>query len=203
MTAEPGSIAVLFGLDGGALAPARLHDSDVMVRLRSSLTDAPELVRNFATESVSDALNSVLNVPLIDVLAAAWKTRHDLRQYCDQTKHPPGEVNNYVLAQHVISSTHRPRFQVLFDGTPCGPDIEFDVELSLTVEAACLEIINARITKATTGTIQGSGQISCAGATLVERQTKKIDLPGKFSFGDGIPIGIPYRSPVPAPAAAG
>ncbi|HLY07638.1 MAG TPA: hypothetical protein VKR31_17965 [Rhizomicrobium sp.] len=202
MTPDPGSIAVLLGLDGSALAPARLHDSDVMVRLRASLTGAPDLVRNFATESLSDALRSVLNVPLIDVLAAAWKTRHDLRQYCDQTKYPPGEVSNYVLAGHVISSTHRPRFQVLFDGAPCGPDIEFDVDLSLTVEAACLEIVNARITKATTGTIQGSGQIRCAGATLVERQTKKVDIPGKFSFGEGIPLGMPYRSASPAPEPA-
>jgi hypothetical protein len=189
----------LFGLDSGGLAPVHLHDTDVMVRLRSSLTEAPDLVRNFATESVSDALNSVLNIPLSDVLAAAWKTRHELREYCDQSKYPPGQVNNYVLAQHTISSNHRPRFQVQFDGTPCGPDIEFDVALSLIVEAACLEIVNARITKATTGTIQGSGQISCAGAILVERKTAKVDIPGKFSFGEGIQIGIPYRSASSAP----
>jgi hypothetical protein len=52
--------------------------------------------------------------------------------------------------------------------------------------------------KATTGTIQGSGQISCAGAVLAERKTAKVEIPGKFSFGAGIPIGVPFRS---APSA--
>jgi hypothetical protein len=199
MTADPGSIAVLFGLDSGGLAPVRLHDSDVMARLRASLTKAPDVLRNSAADSVTDALSSVLNIPLIDVLAAAWKTRHELREYCDQSKYPPDQVNNYVLAEHVISSNHQPRFQVLFDGAPCGPDIEFGITLSLTVDAACLQIVNARITKATTGTIQGSGQISCAGHVLVERKTAKLDIPGKFSFGEGIPIGMPYRSAPSAP----
>ena len=70
----------------------------------------------------------------------------------------------------------------------------FDVKLKLTIEAASLEILDAKIMKAATGSIQASGSISCAGATLVERKTSPLDFPGKYAFGDGIPIGAPYRS---------
>lgn len=199
MTDEPDSIAVFFGLDDGALEP--LHDSDTMQKLRGSLAKAPDVVRNYATKSVSDALKLALNVPLVDVFAAALKTFQDLRKFCDQSKYPPGEISNYALAKHVISSDHRPRFRVLLDGTPCGPEIDFDVKLKLSIEAASLEILDAKIMQVATGSIQGSGSISCAGATLIERKTSTLAIPGKFSFGDGILIGMPYRSDPHAPSA--
>lgn len=196
MADQPDSIAVFFGLDDGPLEP--LHESDAMQKVRGSLANAPAVVRNFATESVRDALKSALNVPLVDVFAAALKTFQDLRKYCDQSKYPPGEISNYALARHVISSSHRPRFRVLFEGTPCGPEIDFDVELKLTIEAASLEILDAKIMKVATGSIQGSGSISCAGATLIERKTSPLAIPGKFSFGDGILIGMPHRGEAPS-----
>ena len=194
MTIEPGSMAVFFGLDGDAPEPLRLHDSETMQKVREALATAPAVVRNFATESVADALKSALNVPLIDVFSVAWTRLMELRKYCDQSKYPAGEVNNYALAKHVITSDHHPRFKVLLDGAPCGPEMVFDVKLKLTIEAACLEILDAKIMKVATGSIQASGSISCAGATLVERKTSPLDFPGKYAFGDGIPIGAPYRS---------
>jgi hypothetical protein len=191
MAAEPGSIAVFFGLDGGALKP--LHDSDPMQKLRASITGAPDLVRNFATDSVADSLVSALNAPLMDVFSRGWKTLGDLHKYCDQSIYPAGQVNNYALTEHVISWTHKPRLRVLLDGKPCGPEIAFDVALKLTIQAASLEILDARIMKAATGSVQGSGSIVCAGNTLVERKTSAHAVPGKFSFGDGILIGKPYH----------
>jgi hypothetical protein len=192
MTVDPGSIAVFFGLDGGA--PKPLHDSDAMQKLRASITGAPDAIRNFSTDSVADSLISALNAPLMDVFSRGWKTLGDLRKYCDQSIYPAGEVNNYALTEHVISWTHKPRLRVLLDGKPCGPEIAFDVALKLTIEAASLEILDAKIMKAATGSIEGSGSIVCAGSKLVERKTSAVTIPGKFSFGDGILIGKPYRS---------
>jgi hypothetical protein len=192
MTADPGSIAVFFGLDSGA--PKPLHDSDAMQNLRASITGAPDAIRNFSTDSVADSLISALNAPLMDVFSRGWKTLGDLRKYCDQSIYPAGEINNYALTEHVISWTHKPRLRVLLDGKPCGPEIAFDVALKLTIEAASLEILDAKIMKAATGSIEGSGSIVCAGSKLVERKTSAVTIPGKFSFGDGILIGKPYRS---------
>ena len=197
---EPDSIAVFFGLDDGPLQP--LHESDAMQKVRGSLAKAPEAARTFATESVSDALKSALNIPLIDVFAAALKTLQELQKYCDQSQYPPGQINNYVLAKPVISSRHHPRFRVLFDGTQVGPELDFDVELKLTIETACLEILDAKIMKVATGAIQGSGSISCVGAKLVERKTSNVPIPGTFSFGDGILIGTPHRSVPQSPSIA-
>jgi hypothetical protein len=192
MAAEPGSIAVFFGLDKDALNP--LHGSDTMQKLRDSITGAPDVVRNFATDGVADSLISALNAPLMDVFSRGWKTLGDLHKYCDQSKYPAGQVNNYALTEHVISWTHKPRLRVLLDGKPCGPEIAFDVALKLTIAAASLEILDAKIMKAATGSVQGSGSIACAGNTLVERKISAVTVPGKFSFGDGTLIGKPYNS---------
>jgi hypothetical protein len=83
---------------------------------------------------------------------------------------------------------------VVLNGKPCGPEIAFDVVLKLTIAAASLEILDAKIMKAATGSVQGSGSIACAGNTLVERKSSAVTVPGKFSFGDGILIGKPYNS---------
>src|ERR1700749_1194211 len=99
-------MAGFFGRDSGPRDPLRLHDSDAMQKVRASLTKAPDLVRNFATDSVADALKSALDVPLIDVFSVAWTKLMEIRKYCDQSKYPAGEVNNYALAEHVISSAH-------------------------------------------------------------------------------------------------
>ena len=203
MANEPVSMAVFFGLDSGALEPLRLHDTDAMEAIRASLSKAPAVVRNSAVNSVADALKSALNVPLVDVFSVAWTKLLEIRKYCDQSKYPPGQVNNYALAEHVISSDHHPRFQVLLDGAPCGPEIVFDIALKLTIEAACLEILDAKIMGVATGSIQGSGSIGCAGATLVERKTAVLDFPGKYTFGDGISIGTPYRSDTHSHLATG
>jgi hypothetical protein len=192
MAAEPGSIAVFFGLDKDALKP--LHDSEAMQKLRDSVTGVPEVIRNFTTDSVADSLISALNAPLMDVFSRGWKTLGDLHKFCDQSVYPPGQVNNYALTEHVISWSHKPRLRVLLDGKPCGPEIAFDVAVKLTVQAASLEIVDARIMKAATGSVQGSGSIVCAGNTLVEKKVSPITVPGTFSFGDGILIGKPYHS---------
>ena len=192
MAAEPGSIGVFFGLDKDALK--ELHGSDAMQKLRDSIDGASDVVRNFATDSVADSLIAALNAPLMDVFSRGWKTLGDLHKYCDQSKYPAGQINNYALTEHVISWSHKPRLRVVLNGKPCGPEIAFDVALKLTVSAASLEIVDAKIMKAATGSVQGSGSIVCAGNTLVERKISAVTVPGKFSFGDGILIGKPYYS---------
>ena len=192
MAAEPESIGVFFGLDKDALK--ELHGTDAMQKIRDSIAGASDVVRNFATDSVADSLISALNAPLMDVFSRGWKTLGDLHKYCDQSKYPAGQINNYALTEHVISWSHKPRLRVVLNGKPCGPEIAFDVALKLTIQAASLEILDAKIMKAATGSVQGSGSIVCAGNTLVERKISAVTVPGKFSFGDGILIGKPYHS---------
>ena len=192
MAAEPGSIGVFFGLDKDALK--ELHGSNAMQKLRDSIDGASDVVRNFTTDSIADSLIAALNAPLMDVFSRGWKTLGDLHKYCDQSKYPAGQINNYALTEHVISWSHKPRLRVVLNGKPCGPEIAFDVALKLTVSAASLEIVDAKIMKAATGSVQGSGSIACAGSTLVEKKVSPITVPGTYAFGDGILIGKPYHS---------
>lgn len=189
MPAKPGTLALFFGYDDtDPKSLEALHATEAMQQVRSSMSDVPNLLRDFATASVAKALGSVMKTNLIDVLMAAWKTRDDLLDFCDPAKHPPGEVGNYVLAHHTISSDHTPRFQVMLDGAKCGPEIDFDIHLELAIDAACLLIKDGRILEVETGAIDGSGSVSCGAKVLLERESGKFEIPGKLSFGDGIGI---------------
>ena len=90
----------------------------------------------------------------------------------------------------------------MLDQSPIGPEIEFEVTLSLTIEAAILRIQDGRIMSARIGKVFGTGTIKCEGATLFSRPTKAVTLPLTLSFGTGIVIGEAIATGAPLKANA-
>ncbi|MBP6013640.1 MAG: hypothetical protein KBA31_15545 [Alphaproteobacteria bacterium] len=159
--------------------------------VQALLTAAPALLQNHAAQSATEALQAALDVKVIDILAAAWNTRRDLAQYTDRTKFPPDQIIDHALSKHDIRSTHKPRLQIMLDHSEIGPEIEFEVTISLTVESASLRIQDGRIMFARLGKAHGTGTIKCESATLFTRPTKAVALPLTVSFGNGLAIGKP------------
>jgi hypothetical protein len=159
--------------------------------IKTLLTAAPALLQSHVGESIADALKAALDVRIVDILARAWNTRRDLAAYLDRTKYPPDQIIEHTLTKHEIRSSHKPRVQIMLDHSPLGPEIEFDVSLSLNVDSAILRVKNARIVSARLGRITGTGTIKCESAALFSRSTKSVPLPLTMSFGAGIPIGKP------------
>jgi hypothetical protein len=168
-----------------------LYSTAVMRAVQALLSTAPTLLQNQVAQSVTEALKNALSVRLADVLAAAWNTRRDLRQYIDRTKFPPDEIVDHALGQHEIHSTHRPRLQIMLDQSPVGAEFEFDVIVKLKIDAAILRIQDARIMHATLGKVSGGGAIKCEEVTLFSRASKPVALPATLSFGSGLMIPRP------------
>jgi hypothetical protein len=168
-----------------------LYSTAVMRAVQALLSTAPTLLQNQVAQSVTEALKNALSVRVIDILAAAWNTRRELRQYIDRSKFPPDEIVDHALGQHEIHSTHQPRLQIMLDHSPVGAEFEFDVTVKLNIEAAILRIQDARIMHATLGKISGSGTIKCEEVTLFSRASKPIVLPQTLSFGSGLVIPKP------------
>ena len=192
MNAQTASLVQFFDFENAAVRKdglSALGGTNAMRGVQALLTAAPLLLQNHAMQSATEALQSALDVRVVDILAAAWNTRSELRQYLDRTKFPASQIIDHTIAKHEVHSSHKPRLQIMLDHSPVGPEIEFDVIVCLTLEAAVLRIQDARIMGARLGKVFGTGTIKCEGATLFSRPTKTVILPLTVSFGTGIAIG--------------
>ena len=203
-TPPAATLVQFFDFDSTAVrkdALAALNETSGMRGVQALLSAAPALLRNHAAQSATDALQAALDVKIIDVLAAAWSTRRDLAQYLDRAKFPADQIIDHALSRHDVRSTHKPRLQIVLDHSEVGPEIEFEVTISLTLESATLRIQDGKIMFARLGRTHGTGTIKCESATLYTRPTKAVALPLTVSFGSGLAIGKPKNTAVTADAA--
>lgn len=192
MIAQSASLVQFFDFENPAVRKdglAALGGTNAMRGVQALLTAAPLLLQNHAMQSATEALQQALDVRVVDILAAAWNTRLELRQYLDRAKFPASQIVDHTIAKHEVHSSHKPRLQIMLDHSPVGPEIEFEVLVGLTLEAAVLHIQDARIMGARLGKVFGTGTIKCEGGTLFSRPTKALNLPLTVSFGTGIAIG--------------
>lgn len=192
MIAQSASLVQFFDFENASVRKdglAALGGTNAMRGVQALLTAAPLLLQNHAMQSATEALQQALDVRVVDILAAAWNTRLELRQYLDRAKFPASQIVDHTIAKHEVHSSHKPRLQIMLDHSPVGPEIEFEVLVGLTLEAAVLRIQDARIMGARLGKVFGTGTIKCEGGTLFSRPTKALNLPLTVSFGTGIAIG--------------
>lgn len=192
MNAQSASLVQFFEFENAGVRKdglTALGGTGAMRGVQALLSAAPLLLQNHAMASATEALQAALDVSVIDILAAAWNTRRELLQYLDRAKFPAGQIVDHTIAKHEVKSSHRPRLQIMLDQSPVGPEIEFEVIVGLTLEAAVLRIQDGRIMGARLGKVFGTGTIKCEGATLFSRPTKAMNLPLTVSFGTGIAIG--------------
>jgi len=139
------------------------------------------------SRAVGRALQEALQVNMGDVLVSGWNTYQSLFEYADPDKHPPKEIASVTLWEHTITSSHEPRVDVLVNGKKVAT-ITFGVDLELQFESATLTIQGGRILEVKAGTCVGKGVLKCEGAVLMERASAEVSLPGRLTFGKGIPI---------------
>ncbi len=168
----------------------RLRKTDDMAHTLAGLAGAPQLLLRHAADSVTSALKSTLDVPLKDILLAGWSKRRDLLEFA---KHPSRAERDYTFDKHEISSVSKMRLQLVLDGAPIKPHLDFELVVGLEVQEAKLKIKNAHVIGACLGVVQGRGKITCGQVTLAERKTEEVMLLGELSFGKGFKIGEPFN----------
>jgi hypothetical protein len=165
------------------------YAGDELARLRVQLADeVPAGFWDTANDALADSLRQILSTPITEILAGGWNTYRSLRKYQDAKKYPPDEVILVPLKEHKISSSHKPRIEILVNDQLVGT-IEFEIKLGLEIEMATLKIQGGKIREVEAGAITGTGTLTCGSATLLECKSKRIHLPRVLSFGEGLPIG--------------
>ncbi len=185
------TLSTIFGLDRGEPGERRITGVEATRALRDLKdklgADTPATIWSVVERQVGEAVGTALGIPLSSVLAGAWNKYEPLWEYCDPLRHPPGESSQVPLAAHTVSSHHRPFIEIVLGEKAIGA-LEFDVEVSVTLEAAVLTIMDGKFREITTGDAGVEASLSCEDSTLIKRELGDYRLPGKISFGEGIPI---------------
>lgn len=170
--------------DGGLTDEAftRLAGKDGLSQVRLRLKTLP--VQSFwplAQKTVERGLKDVLDVSLADVLGTAWNKYRDVQKHLHPKQARSGESVLVHMAEHSLSSTHRPRLEILVDDKEVG-HIEFTVELRMTFDMATLEIREGAIREIRLGSCSGTGTLTCGSAVLLVRKLGEIHFPGVITF---------------------
>ncbi len=190
MTLADATLQQLFGLDTpGAVASIRagLHEEKAKEGLSIEAAKSPGLQESTLAEAAADKFPDLLNVKVMSILAGAWAKYELLKRYADRREYPPEEIVLLPLAEHTVKSEHHPYIEILLNGSPVGKII-FDVIVALKLESFELKLQDGKIKAVTAGTVQGSGEISFYGVTLVKKDFQPVTVPASINLGDGIPL---------------
>jgi hypothetical protein len=163
--------AATAALSTGVVDPRRIDWSDI------------------ATE-IGQKLEEMFDIRLTDVLAAAWKDYEALTECADPTKHPADETISLPMVDHSIETSLRPCLDIVIGPRP-PIRIAFEISCGLELKGLVLKIQDAAIRAIRIGSCRAKGSVKCAGAVLIQRETKDLDLPGRIVLPRGIPIAPP------------
>jgi hypothetical protein len=188
----------------GSLIPERLDS--VAERVRTKLGDNQEiggmkLAWDFIGDQLLDALKSVLDCDLLEVLGGAWAKAAPLADFADPDKHPPGERSVVEIGEHDVSRELNPVIAVTIGSCPCV-ELSFTLALSAHVGGVRLSIVDGHIVGGDLGELWASAQLSYEGVPLHPvQESAKIAVPGAFEFAPP-GIKIPRLSSVAVEGAA-
>jgi hypothetical protein len=168
--------------DGSAEALTRtLRDNGAVkpfLSVRSALSAAEG--------EVAGAIDGLLSLSLVDLLASGWKKYGVLRQAVKRTRAAPGTEETVVLATHHIDSTHRPSIDLWVDGTRTR-SIDVTISATFTVDAVRAVVSQGRLTTIKTGTCTATGSLAVAGIDMIKKK-RSLDLPGAVRLRGGISL---------------
>lgn len=196
MTAVPTGphtvLTLLFGPGEEAL-DALTHaivDAGTRGNLDRALEKLPQATRDAAAREVAAATAGLLDINLIDVLAAGWREYQDLTSAARRTLAAPGSTELVHLVTQRVSTSQQPYVTVVVDGRQVatvwlGLSVVFDVSALLArVRAGRLVGIHA-------GSCDVTATLAIDGVDVVSKQAH-LELPGEIALGRGLRL-LPAR----------
>jgi len=164
----------LFGFDESTLTSEQFGS---WVRFQDRLLEETKSIK--WTTTMPDLLPSVtelFDIPIVDVLLAAWKKADVLNAEVEATRKSPAETSFLSLSRHTVSSEFHPAIDVRIPGKTIK-SIMFTARLSLTLEDVTLRVQNGRITHINGGRFGGKGSIHYGDLCLAAREFAAQKLP--------------------------
>jgi hypothetical protein len=144
---------------------------------------------DLATE-IGEKIEQMFDIRLTDVLTAAWRGYEKVTECADPAKHPADETINLPIVDHSIETSLRPCLEVVI-GTRPPLRIGFEITCGLELKGVILKIQDAAIRAIRIGSCRVKASVKCEGVTLIQRETKELELPGRIVLPHGIAIEPP------------
>lgn len=172
------------------LSPAR---DGLKAAVEQHVGEAPKdaganIAWRFIREEAADGLRRALDGDAFEILARVWATAHELHEYTDATKHPPGETSVVHLGDHEVKTSVDPVL-TLRVGTYTFPPLRFTLELIASFRGAALSIRDGRIVAAAAGECSVKARLKYGDVELPgAKETPALKLPGRINFDPGLKI---------------
>ena len=127
------------------------------------------------------AVGGLLNVPLLDIFVRAWNEGKLFEKYLDPDRYDPDEVITITLKRHEISSTHRPKIDIVLNGKTID-SLDFELDVTLTLDGVMLQVQGGNIREVRSGRVKGKGTLKCEDLIVFRRETEAMELPGKLKL---------------------
>lgn len=174
------------------LLPASLASMDAVMKQelsKDSRIDPRKLAWGFIGSEATDAVRSVLDCDVFELLAQGWCIAEKLQEYSDPARHPPGERSIVYLARHSFVKTVHPVLEVTIDPVAYQP-LRFTLELEANFRSVALSISDGRITAVGAGDVDIGVRLKYGNATLLDKKSRKLPLPARIDFkAPGLRIG--------------
>lgn len=129
-----------------------------------------------AMPDLAPKICELLDIKIPDVLVAAWKKARELQTVLEKSKTKPAEVIYLELAEHTISSEHKPFIDTRLRNISVKK-IELVVQLGFKLKGFVLKIQNGGIREMQTGHCEAKGTIKYSNLTIAEKKMEPIRLP--------------------------
>lgn len=188
MTAQEMTLAQLVGLDAKASA---LSDNirKTLGERQEHLKLASTAPRKLIEDKIADAVPTLFDLKVIDLLLGGWSKYRELQQFTDPKHYPPEDPVDVPLIEHEVVSVHHPALEVSVGGVrACW--IDFDLTISLFVKGCVLEICGGRIRQLTIGSCRGRAVLTWHGNELWNVESKEVLFTKPIHLEEGIPLGL-------------
>jgi hypothetical protein len=113
-----------------------------------------------------------------DILVGAWNKAFAVRQQLEKSAKSPDKELFLQLAEHKISSEHKPYVALMKDGQELGR-VPFTISIEFTLQGAVLRLLGGAIKEIQAGRIvKGKGTVKCGRLLLVEKEFQPLQIPG-------------------------
>ncbi len=167
----------------------KLVESKAFEPVKESISKALKgvpLPENFF-KKMMEQVSALLKIDTRAILLSSWGASKELLKYVNRDDYPPDEIVLLPLAEHTITSTHKPSLKPSIKNVPLT-EIQFNVDLALTLKGVILKLQNGRIMELNIGSCEAKGAVKFKDFTIVEKDGEFPELLGSFDLGEGIPI---------------
>jgi hypothetical protein len=129
-----------------------------------------------------DTIRDALDIKVLDVLVAGWRKSIEVSRAIKDTRDSPIAVG-IDLYEHTIKATEYPELEITIAGQKLPP-VRFELELSIQINAAHLNIRAGRVLSMATGEMSVGMRLTFEGIHLIPPWTSPpMRLPGHLPIG--------------------